>query len=249
MRRRALLATLAGTTLSAGAGCVIDRSSGGDEAETGDDGSPGQCSGVTIESARVRVDYRCDYGPTTDAEISGSAPDCADALTVELVDGDAVVERRSIDSADEWTARFELDAPIDPGEATIRVRDPDGDVAAERTVAVEHYRDAPHLSVWSPSVDPGTATIGEPVEVTLTVGNVGGAGEFTAELRVEGEPVASRAGSVHAATDCDRASGPEITLSHAFEEPGEYGIGVALVVENSAGSGSEVDLGTVTIEE
>lgn len=252
VRRRALLAALAGTSASSGAGCLTDGTnddgSGGDGSD--DDGrEPTGCTAVAIESASVRVAHVCDYGPTTDAEVVGSAPDCTDALAVELVDGDVVVEQRSVEPGNEWTARFELDAPVDPGEAAIRVRGAGDAIVAERTVAVEHYRDAPHLSIWSPSVDPETATVGEPVDVTLTLGNVGGSGEFTAEFRVDGEVVGRREGTVPGATDCDSASGPELSLSYAFEEPGEYGVAVALRTAGPGGTGGDVDVGTVTVGE
>lgn len=243
MRRRALLAALAGTVPTASAGCVTDGSNG-------DDGGSGDtCDDVTVEAASVRVDYICDYGPRTDGDVRGSAADCDDELTVQLLDGGTVVEVRTVDAAPEWTADFEVDAPIDPGEATVRVRGANDAVLADRSVTVEHYLDVPHLSIWNPGVDPETATVGEAVTASLTVGNVGGAGEFEATFLVDEQPAASETGTVESATDCDRASGPAVELAHAFESAGEYEVGLALATEDPAGSGGEVELGTVSVAE
>lgn len=255
MRRRTLLSTLATASLGGIAGCVIGGSGDGSDADGGaadesDDGiGSGPCGDVAIESARASVDYRCDLGSSTHAEVGGSAPGCDGSLTVDLLEGDDVVERRTVAAAATWTAPFEIDAPIDPGEATFRVRGPDEAVVAERTVAVEHYRDAPRLSVWNPGLDAETVTVGEPVTASFQVGNVGGAGAFTARLLADGGPVASREASVHGATDCDRASGPELALSYAFETSGEYRLVVELEAREGEAQTATWRAGMVTVEE
>ncbi len=91
------------------------------------------CTDASISSARLSVEYWCDSGQVSQGTVSGSAEECNEALTLEIVDGGEVVREipTEPDERGHWSVDLTERAPSSVREGTVRVRDPDGEVHAE----------------------------------------------------------------------------------------------------------------------
>lgn len=247
MHRRALLASLAGASVATSAGC-LDRAG-----SLLDDDS---CDGIEIRSANVEVDYWCGVGRALLLDAVAESESCSGELRLEVV-SDGEVVQHTFDSGDgEWHFSIENGAGTpSPGEVLLRCRRPEGSVLGEKRVTVDHYRDEPGLSIDRVFLeselvtydDPVTVTVpvGETVETTFRIGNNGGTGSYEAHLLADGDSVATQSGEVEAAKDCTRATGPEVSLSHAFERAGSYDLSVELAASDREPRRETV--GTVTV--
>lgn len=238
MKRRALLTALAGSPLLA-AGCSSNQS----------------CESVSITEASVAVDYGCDAGELRTGSIEGRAEGCSMELTLEMLDDGESVEEVSFEPTDqEWSVGFGegvgwIQTIPSQGDKRVAVRGPDDEVLAEAQLSVSHYLDEPALDVWRPQFEPETVSVGEPVTVTFSIATFGAGASFSAALLIDGEPVATRDGTVEAGIDCQRASGPAYEFTHTFDEPGTYELGGRITVDDASQGGDVRSIGTVTVTE
>lgn len=254
MKRRALLAVVASSPPVFAAGCLSDDAESSDASDP--PGSSSQpCDSVEITQATVTVEYHCGAGEARSGSVEGRAEDCDAELTLEILDDGETVDDASM-GADEqqFSVGFgegpgQLRAIPSRGDERVRVRGPDGETRAEATLEVEHYLDAPALTVWQPQFEPETVSVGEPVTVTFSVATFGAGTSFTAALLVDGETVATREGTVDGGADCQTASGPSYEFSHAFDAAGSYELTVELTVDGSLDGGNSRTFGTVTVSE
>ncbi|WP_127341315.1 hypothetical protein [Halorubrum sp. 48-1-W] len=237
MRRRNLLATLACAPAPGIAGCASDQ----------------ECTGVEITDGELRVDYVCDLGPSNGGGVNGRIGSCEEALTLVVVEDGEVVGGLPIqpNESGRWQVEFDEDMGLsgESGEQTVRVRDSDGNVHAEKSIPVDHYEDRPDLGVVPVSLEPETVAIGESADVSFGVETFGGDAEFTAELLVNDTSVETREGSIDGGVDCEGFSGPEFEFSRTFEKAGEYLIAGRIEAESHPEAGDSQDVGTVTVTE
>lgn len=208
-RRRVLWG---GTAFAIGlAGCT-DR--GGDEGREGgaDDDSRPQ---MTVIEASVSATTM-----TTDEtlEVTGTVENRGDregTFNAELRMDDVIVQTEAVTVAAGETESVTFSGTFaDPGEYEVYVNDePAGTVVVELP--------PPEFEVRETAIDRSTVAIGEGIEVTATVANVGGqGGTFTAELRIDGLSVETREVAIEAGAETN------VSLTHTFTGPGRYEVGV-----------------------
>jgi CARDB len=212
--RRGLL-RLGGAGLGLGlAGCT-DRGA--------DDGSGGNGSGTEDGTRPRMVVVEASVSATTvtteeTLEVTATVENRGDSegtFNAELRMDDVIVQTESVTIPAGGTETVTFSGEFaEPGEYAVSVN---GESAA--TVVVE--LPPPEFEVRETSIDRTTVPIGEGIEVTATVANVGGrAGTFGAELRVDGLSVATREVRIEAGAE------ESVTLTHTFTGPGEYAVGV-----------------------
>lgn len=234
MKRRALLASIAGTTLLGGAGCAAL--------------SP--CRDASISEGSAEVDVDCGRGTVLEGHVTGRVDGCSGPVTFELAGDDRAYASESVEPGpDSQTVHFhERDAGVGAGNAvTAQIRSPRGIVVAEQPVEVDHYDDQPpSLSLEQPRLDSETVETGASVAATVRVSNTGTQTPFEARLLADDEPVATEEGTIYGSEDCSPGTA-EVTLSTAFDAAGEYELELAVTPTRDRGYGSSASLGTVTV--
>ncbi|MDL5363290.1 CARDB domain-containing protein [Halalkalicoccus sp. NIPERK01] len=220
-RRRVLV----GTALACGlAGCTDRGGDGGDgESDEGGESDPRPPMAVieaSVSATTVTTDETLEVSATIE-----NRGDREGTFHAELRMDDVIVDTEAVTVAPGAEERVTFSGKFaDAGEYAVSVNgEPAGTVVVELP--------PPEFEVRETAVDRTTVPIGEGIEVTATVANVGGrAGTFTAELRVDGLSVATREVRIEAGTE------ESVTLAHEFTGPGEYEVGL-----------NEVAVGTVRV--
>lgn len=239
MRRRSLLASLAGSTLLGGAGCAAL--------------SP--CPDVSIREASIEVVEWCDTGDAIDASVLARTVGCDETLTLR-VSGDGGVYGTDTIEDPRGDVQFRVDSggsvPRSDEVVQFEIEGPRGFVVASQSATPggddEEEEAEPNLRIERPRLDADTVTAGDPVAATCKVASHGAETAFELALLADAAPVATLSDAVPADRPCESTTTEVLRLEHAFEESGTYEL--ALRVEPAGeGSGGRASVGTVTVEE
>lgn len=176
--------------------------------DTADD-SPSEPS-MTVIDASVSDDRIATDEPLEVIATVENAGEREDTFYAELrVDGVIVdTEGVTVDAGETASVTFTYSFD-EPGEYAVDVNE-----TTAGTVLVER---PPEFEVVEASMSDTTIAVGEPLEVTGTVENVGGrAGEVTAHLRVDGTVVDTTTEPI------DAGETGSVTFTRSFDDPGEY---------------------------
>lgn len=216
---------LGAAALAGAAGCTDSGSEAGEEESAGEpDGSEGAEMAVreaTVNATTIHTEQTLEVSATIE-NTGGEAGTYHAELRMDdvIVDTEAVEVGPGESESVTFTGSFG-----EPGEYEVGVND-----VVVDTVRVE--LPPPEFELVEAALSESTVAVGEAIEAHATVANVGGQeGSVDVDLRADDRTVATRELTIEAD---ERES---VTIAHAFESPGEYGIEI----------GGE-PLGTVTVE-
>ncbi|ADJ14095.1 CARDB domain-containing protein [Halalkalicoccus jeotgali] len=214
--RRDLL-RLGGAGLALGLTGCTDRGAGEESGANGS-GSGDEPSMAVVEAAVSASTVTTEETLEVRATVENRG-DSEGTFYAELRMDEVIVKTESVTVAPgaEETVTFS-GTFAEPGEYAVDVNgEPAGTVVVERPPPAFEVREA--------TLDRRTVAVGGELTVTATIANVGGqAGTYAAELRVDGRSVTSREVRVEAGAE------ETVTLTHAFDAPGRYEIGVGATV-------------------